>query len=201
MVAIKMDLFLFSSKRESSYKIRFTFVENTINNSPKDLRAKFLGSVILFCFISMCKFDSLKNPFAASTSLPKLSFRFRRFILLVQMGKVISTNYGSSTSSWKPWRWVRLDLIQWGIYTSIPTWTKFTSSSRSARHKDIFPWNISQMITKVVPINRRIVISYMMKQGILFWIWQKVNWNRDNNMIRISQLRESYGRTNASIRK
>ena len=149
----------------------------------------------------MCKFDSLKNPFAASTSLPKLSFRFRRFILLVQMGKVISTNYGSSTSSWKPWRWVRLDLIQWGIYTSIPTWTKFTSSSRSARHKDIFPWNISQMITKVVPINRRIVISYMMKQGILFWIWQKVNWNRDNNMIRISQLRESYGRTNASIRK
>ena len=25
--------------------------------------------------------------------------------------KVISMNYGTSTSSWKPWRWVRFDLI------------------------------------------------------------------------------------------
>ena len=51
------------------------------------------------CFISICKFGSFKNPFAMITSLSKLSFRFRIFILLVQPKKVIYMNYGSSTSS------------------------------------------------------------------------------------------------------
>ena len=78
---------------------RFTFAENTISNLPKVLRAKFLGSDRLFCFISVCKFDSLKNPFARITSLSELYLRIRRFILLVQMKKVISMNYGSSTNS------------------------------------------------------------------------------------------------------
>ena len=45
---------------------------------------------------------------------------------------------------------------------------KFTGSSRSTEFKDILPWNISEMITKTVPISARIVISYLMKQGILF---------------------------------
>ena len=44
--------------------------------------------------------------------------------------------------------------------------TKFTSSSRSTEFKEIFPWNISQMITKTIPISMRIVISYAMKWGI-----------------------------------
>ena len=39
-----------------------------------------------------------------TTSLSKLNFRFRRFILLVQTKKLISMTYGSSTSCWKPWR-------------------------------------------------------------------------------------------------
>ena len=52
----------------------------------------------LFLFISICKFGSFKNPFATITSLSELYFRFR-FILLVQTKKVISMNYGSSTSS------------------------------------------------------------------------------------------------------
>ena len=58
-------------------------------------RAKFLGSDRLFSFISICKFDSFKNPFASTTSLSELYFRFRRFILLVKMKKVISMSYGS----------------------------------------------------------------------------------------------------------
>ena len=41
------------------------------------------------CFSSICKFGSFKNPFMTIT---------RRFILLVQMKKVISMNYGGSTS-------------------------------------------------------------------------------------------------------
>ena len=77
--------------------MRLTFVENTIGNSPKVPRAKFLGSDGLFCFISICKFGSFKNPFAAITSLLELYFRFRRFIFLAQ--NLISVNYGSSKSS------------------------------------------------------------------------------------------------------
>ena len=78
---------------------RFTFVENTISKSPKVPRAKFLGSDGLFCSSSVCKFGSFKNPFATIASLSEFYFRFRRFILLVQTKKVISMNYGSSTSS------------------------------------------------------------------------------------------------------
>ena len=76
---------------------RFFFVENTSGNWPKVSSSKPLGSDELFCFIS--KFGSFKNPFATITSLFELCFRFRRFMLLVQMEKVISMNYGSSTSS------------------------------------------------------------------------------------------------------
>ena len=67
-------------------------------------RVKFLGSDGLFCFIRICKFGSFKNPFSTITSLPELCFRFRSFVLLVEMKKVTSMNYGSSTGSWKPWR-------------------------------------------------------------------------------------------------
>ena len=90
-------------------------------------------------------------------------------------------NYCSSTSSWKPWRWMRLDLIfsMWYIYvdSSLNRLTKFSSSSRSTMFKDILPWNISQMITKTFPINTRTAISYVLKWGILSWIIWKVNEN------------------------
>ena len=57
------------------------------------------------------------------------------------------------------------------------------------------------MITKTIPIIRtRIFIRYAMKQGILFWVWQKVNGNSDNNMIKVSQCRESHCRKNTSIK-
>ena len=120
---------------------RFAFVENTIGNSPKVPRAKFLGNDGLFCFVSIWKFGSFKNPYATITRVSELSFRFRRFILLVKTKKVISMNYGSSTSSWKPWRWVRFDLILTvtDIYINpkLSPLTKFTSSSRSTEFKDI----------------------------------------------------------------
>ena len=112
--------------------------------------ARFLGRDGFFCFISICKFGSFNNPFATINSLSELYFRFRRFILLVQMKKVISMNYGSSTSSWKPWRWMRLDLIfsMRDIYinSNLNPPTKFTSSSRNTEFKDILPWNISNDI-------------------------------------------------------
>ena len=78
---------------------RLTFVQNTIGNSPKVPRAKFQGSDGLFCFINIGRFGRFKNPFATITNLSELYLRFRRFILLVQTKKVISVNYGNSTSS------------------------------------------------------------------------------------------------------
>ena len=50
---------------------------------------------------------------------------------------------------------------------------KCTSNSTSTEFKDIYPWNISQILMKTVPISKRIVITYAMKQGILFLVWWK----------------------------
>ena len=110
-----------------------------------------------------------------------LNFRIRRFILLLQRKKVISMNYGSTRSSWKPWWWVRLDLIfpKRDIYINSNLNTEFTKNSRSTKFKYILPRNISQMITKNVPISTIIVISYAIKWDIPLGIWWKVNGNWD----------------------
>ena len=47
-----------------------------------------MGSDELLCYIIICKVGSFKKPVAAITSLPEIYFRFRRFILLVQMKKI-----------------------------------------------------------------------------------------------------------------
>ena len=114
-------------------------------------------------------------------------------------------NYGSGTGSWKPWKLVRLDLIlpMRVIYinSNLNPLAKFFTSRRSFEFIDILLWNISQVVTKTIPISTRIVISNVMKQGILFWVYWKVNGNWNKNMIRISQWRESHSRINTSVRK
>ena len=71
--------------------------------------------------------------------------------------KVISINYGSSKNSWKPWKWVRLDLIllMRDIYINynLKQVTKTADSSRSTESKDVLSWDVSQMITKIVPVS------------------------------------------------
>ena len=68
-------------------------------------------------------------------------------------------DHGSSTSSWKPWRWVRLDLIfaMRDIYISVPHehHTKLATTSGNTEFKDILPWNISQMITNTILETRK----------------------------------------------
>ena len=87
------------------------------------------------------------------------------------------------------------------INSNLSTRKKFTSSRRSTELKEILPWNISLDITKTISISTRKVISYVMKPSIPLRIWWKVNENWDNNMIRISQLREIRCRTNTSVRR
>ena len=106
-------------------------------------------------------------------------------------------NYDNSRSRWKPGRWVRIDLIltMRNIYinSNLNPLIQFTSSNRNIEPKDIPPWNIPQMIMKIIPISMRIVISYAMKRGIARWTWWKVNGNW-NNIIRIFEWRESHCR-------
>ena len=115
---------------------------------------------------------------------------------------MISIIYGSSTSNWKPWKWMRLDLIfmmrDMYINSNLDLLTKFSTRSRSTEFKGILPWNISQVITKTVPISIRIAISCAMKRVIPFCVWRKNDGNWDKNMIRVSLSREGDCRTNTS---
>ena len=87
------------------------------------------------------------------------------------------------------------------INSNLNPLTKFTSSSRTTRLKDILPWSISQMITKTISICTIILINYATKWGIPLWIWWKIDGNWGNSMVRISQWRESHCRINSSVRR
>ena len=122
-----------------------------------------------------------------------LNSRIRRFALLLQTKKVSSMNYGSSTSSGKPWWWMRLNLIfpMRDIYINSNLNTEFTKNSRSTKLKYVLPWNISQMVTKNVLISTRIVISYAIKWDIPLLIWWKVNGNWNTTWLEIPNGRKS----------
>ena len=112
-------------------------------------------------FSSVCKFGSLKNLFAMITSLSELYFRFKRFVLLVKMKKKkkrflwamaaaqAAENHGDE--------WGLTWYLQWGIYinSNLNPLTKITSSSRSTKFKDILLQNMSQMITKTIPLKHK----------------------------------------------
>ena len=59
----------------------------------KSRQPSFSEVMDFFIFSSICKFGSLKNYLGMIASLPELYFRFRRFILPVQIKKVISMNW------------------------------------------------------------------------------------------------------------
>ena len=101
----------------------------------------------------------------------------------------------AAQKSWKPWRWIRLDLV-----FKINSLKKFSTSSRSTKFKDILLWNISQVTTMTALISTRIATSCGMKRGTLFWVWRKFSGNWDNNMIRQQHcpLKGNHGKTNDS---
>ena len=57
---------------EQRWYSRFIFVANTCN-SPKSQKPSFWEVIDSFCFISICKFSSLKKPFATTTNLSKFT--------------------------------------------------------------------------------------------------------------------------------
>ena len=113
----------------------------------------------------------------------------RKAIFLGAINKPINKplSYGSNTSSLKPWR-MKLDLILMMVHTSVPKWTNlltlFESSSRNIQFKDIFPWNISEVITKNIQISTIMIKSCAMKRKTPFCIWRKVKtiaWSKFAN--------------------
>ena len=58
---------------------------------------------------------------------------------------------------------------------------KFESNKRSIQIKDTLPWYMSWIITKTIPINRRIIKSNAMKRSNPFRVEQNVKGNQANN--------------------
>ena len=133
----------------------------------------FLESDNSFYFISISKFGSLKKPFATIARLSAFHFRCRSVLITKYNCKILHIIFltdakwmgewmssGRRTSNWKPWRWMRFELIfpMRDIYinSTLDPITNINNSSRSTKFKDILPWDISQIITKSVSISTRI---------------------------------------------
>ena len=158
---------------------------------------------VIDSFVSLiCKFDSFKNYFPTITTLSELYFRFRRFILLVHMKKRISTNYDSSTSCWKPWTWVRFDLIltMRDIYIN-SSWTNsqnLLATADALSLKNVPMENLSNN-HKDCPNQYDNSHKLYNKSGHPAFSLIESQWKLTNNMIRIFQWKETHCRTNTSV--
>ena len=89
-------------------------------------------------------------------------------------------NYDSSMRSWKPWWWIMYDLIfsMRGIYinSNLNSLSKFTSSSRSTEFKHFSNDH------KDHPNQHENSHKLCDEMQHLFWIWWKLNGNRNNNI-------------------
>ena len=130
---------------------------------------------------------SLNREGIADLSLLKLYFRFRKFILLVKMKKVISRNYDSSSQAAKNHG------DEWGL-----TWYFNSNLNQLTRFGSIrsTPMDYLSNDHRDRPNQQENSHKLCNEVGILLWIWWKVNSDWDNNMIRISQSKESNCRTN-----
>ena len=120
------------------------------------------------------------------TSLPELCLSYKVFILLLQRKEVIAMTYGSNTSCWKSLRWMKVDLIftvgNICINFNLLPFMKFGSSSRSFKLKDSLSWNCFDMVTKTIPISKRIAKSCTTESMIIsIWPYQTVKENEATN--------------------
>ena len=155
----------------SYWYIMWFQISSTRENRQRDIRVIKIRVLRKACSKQLC-FIRCRRQLGAT----ELYFRFRRFMLLVEMKKVVSMNYGSSTSSWKSWRWVRLGLIlsMRDIYinSNLNPLTKFTSSSRSTEFKDSLPpMEHLSNDDEDRPSQQKNSYKLCNKKGIPLWIW------------------------------
>ena len=79
-------------------------LSNATDNTPGPLNRGGIADLLLLkTLLAICqkvlKFGNFKNSFATITSLSEFYFRFRRFILLLQMKKVISMNMAATQAA------------------------------------------------------------------------------------------------------
>ena len=124
------------------------------------------------------------------------------------MKKVISMNHSSSTSKWKPQRWVRFDLmlmmkdIYIVINSNLSPLTKFTSS-RSTEFKENGTSPMEHLSNDHLEHHNQHENSHNLciEIGHPVLSLQEINGKSQNGTIRISQWRERHCRTNTSIRR
>ena len=112
---------------------RFTFFENTISNSPKVTRARFLGDDRHFFFISISKFSSFKYPhvsiltwlnFTVDSKDLFCSCKWKKWFLWAMTAVQAAENHGDG-----------LGLTWHGICTSIPTWPTPKMQYQQQKHQ------------------------------------------------------------------
>ena len=128
----------------------------------KSREPSFWKAIKYFVLIEYARLAASRTFFAIITSLFEFYLRFKNLLYWYKQ-KCVFYELQQSKSSWKPCRWVRLDLIftMRDIYinSNMNPPTKFTNSSRCTEFKTILPQNISLTIMKTIPINTRMLIS------------------------------------------
>ena len=135
-------------------------MEKTITNSPKTREPRFwevMDSFVLVVYASLADSKTLLQQLLACLKFNLDSedllcwYKWKKWVLWAIEGAQAAENHHGD---------------EWGLTWYLWWRIKFTSSSRSPKFKDILPWNTSQMITKTIPISKRKVISYAMKQDM-----------------------------------
>ena len=123
----------------------------------------------LSCCNSISKFSSLKNVFAASTSLSEISVRHRQFTSLVQPKEMISISYDKD-GTW-PHIYHEGHMQQFQPGSNHKIWKQ----QQKYRTEIYPPTKHLYVITKFIPISTRTITSGVMTRSIHFWIWRKTN--------------------------
>ena len=102
----------------------------------KCLDSQVSGKWRIFCFISISKFGSLNNPFAMITSLYELDLSFwykqKKWFLWIKGAAQAVESHGD--------KWGLTWYFQWGICTSVPTWTLSQNSLAAAEALSEHEW-------------------------------------------------------------
>ena len=106
-----------------------------------------MNSFVLLAYASLAASRTLLQRLIACLNFTLESEDF--YFLFGTSEKHDFMNYGSSTSSCKPWKWMRLDLMfsMWYIYTSIPTWTHSQNSVAAAEAPSIYSYIIQHLFS------------------------------------------------------
>ena len=152
----------------------------TISAICLESRESSFLEVIDFYFISICKFDRFKKPFAIITSFLNFTldshdlfcwYRWKKWFLWTMAAAQMGENHRAEWGL----RWY----LQWGIYTSIPTWNHSHNSLVAAEAPSL------KIPFYGISIKWSWKLNHNLGNETRLPIWHKVNGNWDN-MIRIT---------------